>query len=445
MAIAPVTSIRPVARTDSPAKKGVGDGIGARQEQKAEELGFFDKVSNFFTTFGGMALQKGKPAKQDNRTLHMEVYKEMDMQDEARRSAEQARATSTSTRSLTGEEWRQRYQPAYTVQSGDNLSKIARENNTTVEALLEVNPSITNPNQISVSQVITLPFSDAAVVRPTPAGLMSPTPTGTLPATGGNASSSITDQGLMARDRNEPPEPLLSDSVVSEAIRNTTSDTSMQKKDIVKQVRDLVGTNIRAAGILGAFTKESGANFDNLEESSAYSLAGAYNAWTDSDVDRVLLTLPRDVQARLKADYRADTRTGGQATTEDRQLLGSAMFDAKYRGGSAYKGRGLIHITHVENYRAVGERIGVDLVSNPELVNDPRYALPAALAYLELKGYFKKSTNITQQSLQRMINPAASRDISISRWNSAQAFLRDWQAQAAPQVSIRPQAKPTQE
>ena len=174
MAIAPVTSIRPVARTDSPAKKGVGDGIGARQEQKAEEeLGFFDKVSNLFTLLGGKALQQGKPEKPDNRTLHMEVYKEMDMQDEARRSAEQARATSTSTRSLTGEEWGQRYQPAYTVQSGDNLSKIARENNTTVEALLEVNPSITNPNQLSVSQAITLPTSDAAVVRPANAGIMS--------------------------------------------------------------------------------------------------------------------------------------------------------------------------------------------------------------------------------------------------------------------------------
>jgi len=112
MAIAPVTSIRPVARTDSPAKKGVGDGIGARQEQKAEELGFFDKVSNLFTILGGKALQQGKPAKQDNRTLHMEVYKEMDMQDEARRSAEllrQDRQGAGITRSLTQEEWAQRY------------------------------------------------------------------------------------------------------------------------------------------------------------------------------------------------------------------------------------------------------------------------------------------------------------------------------------------------
>jgi len=414
MAIAPVTSIRPVARTDSPAKKGVGDGIGARQEQKAEELGFFDKVSNLFTILGGKALQQGKPAKQDNRTLHMEVYKEMDMQDEARRSAEllrQDRQGAGITRSLTPEEWARRYsnEKAITPNTTAPFWHQGEEHN---EAL-----------DVTPVEVTAEPTQSA------PAGLMSPAAAETLPAA----------------DRNEPPEPVLSDSVVSVALRNTTSDTSMQKRDIVKQVRDLVGTNIRAAGILGAFKKESGDNFADLEESSAYSLAGAYNAWTDSDVDRVLPTLPRDVQARLKADYRAGTRTGGQATTEDRQLLGNAMFDVKYRGGSAYKGRGLIHITHVENYRAVGERIGVDLVSNPELVNDPRYALPAALAYLELKGYFKKSTNITQQSLQRMINPAASRDISISRWSAAQAFLRDWQAQAAPQVSIRPQAKPTQE
>jgi peptidoglycan endopeptidase LytE len=45
----------------------------------------------------------------------------------------------------------------YTVQSGDTLRKIADKFGTTVDAILKVNPQITNANVIYVGQVITLP------------------------------------------------------------------------------------------------------------------------------------------------------------------------------------------------------------------------------------------------------------------------------------------------
>lgn len=45
----------------------------------------------------------------------------------------------------------------YTVQRGDTLRKIADRLNTTVEAMLKVNPQIYNPNLIYVGQVINLP------------------------------------------------------------------------------------------------------------------------------------------------------------------------------------------------------------------------------------------------------------------------------------------------
>ena len=46
---------------------------------------------------------------------------------------------------------------AYTVQQGDTLRKIANRLNTTVDAILKVNPQIVNPNLIYVGQVINLP------------------------------------------------------------------------------------------------------------------------------------------------------------------------------------------------------------------------------------------------------------------------------------------------
>jgi peptidoglycan endopeptidase LytE len=45
----------------------------------------------------------------------------------------------------------------YTVQRGDTLRKIADRLNTTVDAILKVNPQIYNPNWIYAGQVINLP------------------------------------------------------------------------------------------------------------------------------------------------------------------------------------------------------------------------------------------------------------------------------------------------
>lgn len=44
--------------------------------------------------------------------------------------------------------------------------------------------------------------------------------------------------------------------------------------------------------------------------------------------------------------------------------------------GRSYLGRGLPQLTHVENYKKMGDIVGVDLVTNPDLALDLRYAVP---------------------------------------------------------------------
>jgi putative chitinase len=45
---------------------------------------------------------------------------------------------------------------------------------------------------------------------------------------------------------------------------------------------------------------------------------------------------------------------------------------------AAFIGRGLIQLTGKDNYKAFGEAIGEDLVSTPQLVEQPRYAALSA-------------------------------------------------------------------
>ena len=80
-------------------------------------------------------------------------------------------------------------------------------------------------------------------------------------------------------------------------------------------------------------------------------------------------------------------------------VYGNRLGNDQPTDGSTYKGRGLIMITGKDNYKRVGEIIGVDLVANPELVNDPQYAAAAAMAYLSLAGKDFFAKDITQASL----------------------------------------------
>jgi peptidoglycan hydrolase-like protein with peptidoglycan-binding domain len=255
------------------------------------------------------------------------------------------------------------------------------------------------------------------------------------------APATVPQEATPVAAEQETPTSLPSDNIVETSLSDNENNTTLSRESIESQVKDLVGTNIRAAGILGGFSKESGSNFDILEEDNRYSLTAAYGSWRAADVDAVLSTLPTDVANRLRQDYNNEVSTGGLASEADRILLGNAMFDSKYTGGSNYRGRGLIHITHEYNYKAVGDRIGVDLVANPELVNDPRYAVPAAMAYLDLNGYFDTDTEVTRDSLHNTINRYAEDSVKNARWNSAQAYLREWQGEADVETSPRPQER----
>jgi putative chitinase len=54
--------------------------------------------------------------------------------------------------------------------------------------------------------------------------------------------------------------------------------------------------------------------------------------------------------------------------------------------GWRYRGRGLIQITGREMYADRGKPLGIDLIKQPDLVFDPRHALPIAAAYWKVRG-----------------------------------------------------------
>lgn len=254
-----------------------------------------------------------------------------------------------------------------------------------------------------------------------------------------------TGEGLMSRrldSKGETPESL---SIMGK-IKNidvSTEDGTVDMSKVQDAITSVVGRNIHSAALLGAIKTEVGSGVK--DESPYYSLAGAEGSWRDADVADALATLPSETQTRLKNGKAAGEGRGNwTSTSADRKLLGEAMFDKKYEGGKKYKGRGLIQITHKSTYEEVGKRLGLDLVANPELVNDPKYAVPAAIAYMDYKGYFDlPEKEITKNKLQQLINPGAKTSIKNERWKFAEEFLKDLQGKGgAVKTSLRPKARP---
>ena len=65
------------------------------------------------------------------------------------------------------------------------------------------------------------------------------------------------------------------------------------------------------------------------------------------------------------------------------KVYGGRMGNTQPGDGWRFRGRGPIMVTGRSNYAAVGDLIGQDLTSLPELMEQPRYALEACIAWWE--------------------------------------------------------------
>jgi hypothetical protein len=100
----------------------------------------------------------------------------------------------------------------------------------------------------------------------------------------------------------------------------------------------------------------------------------------------------------------------------------------KDKNGLPYFGRGLIQITWQDNYKKYGDKIGVNLVDNPEKIFIPENSYNVAVAYLnDKRGSAKKSTfdwvdagDLTQA--RKSVNGGTK---SLSEVNTAYGFWKN--------------------
>jgi putative chitinase len=147
-----------------------------------------------------------------------------------------------------------------------------------------------------------------------------------------------------------------------------------------------INTPKRQACFIGQCMHESG-GFKFLKENLNYSAKALMATWPsrfpDADTAEKYARQPEMIANKVYS--------GRMGNTEDGD-------------GAKYIGRGLIQLTGKDNYKAFGEAIGEDLVSTPQLVEEPRYAALSAGWFWNKRGLNALADVMDVETMSKRIN-----------------------------------------
>jgi len=147
-----------------------------------------------------------------------------------------------------------------------------------------------------------------------------------------------------------------------------------------------INTPKRQAAFIGQCAHES-ANFKVLQENLNYSAEGLMKTWPSRFSTKEIA----DQYARNPAKIAGKVYNGRLGNTSEEEA-------------AKYLGRGLIQLTGKENYERCGLAIGVDLLSNPDLLLDPRYAAMSAGWFWNKKGLNELADQQEHGQITKRIN-----------------------------------------
>jgi len=147
-----------------------------------------------------------------------------------------------------------------------------------------------------------------------------------------------------------------------------------------------ISTPVRQAFFIGQCAHESG-NFKTLQENLNYSAEGLMKTWPSRFPTKEIA----DQYARNPAKIAGKVYNGRMGNTSEEEA-------------AKFLGRGLIQLTGKENYERCGTSINVDLVNNPDLLLDPKYAALSAGWFWHRKGLNELADANDLETMTKRIN-----------------------------------------
>jgi putative chitinase len=147
-----------------------------------------------------------------------------------------------------------------------------------------------------------------------------------------------------------------------------------------------ISTPERQSAFIGQCAHESG-NFKTLQENLNYSAEGLMKTWPS----RFATMDIANQYARQPAKIAGKVYNGRLGNTSEEEA-------------AKYLGRGLIQLTGRENYANCGSSIGADLLADPTLLLDARYAALSAGWFWNKKGLNALADSSDIETMTKRIN-----------------------------------------
>lgn len=167
-----------------------------------------------------------------------------------------------------------------------------------------------------------------------------------------------------------------------------------------------INSNLLIAHVMAQGSLECGAGVE-VEENLNYSGPRMMQVWP-SRFPTLNSAIPYAHNPRLLANKVYNGRMGNALTSND---------------GWNYRGRGFTQTAGHDGYKALGAKMGLDLVANPDLVNDPAYFLECGVADFILCGClpWAQQDNIAQvtRHLNGGYTGLSDRITWLRRWKAA--------------------------
>ena len=106
-------------------------------------------------------------------------------------------------------------------------------------------------------------------------------------------------------------------------------------------------------------------------------------------------------------------------------IYGGRMGNSEPGDGYKYRGRGYIQLTGKDAYKAIGDKIGVDLLKNPDLANDPDVAAKIVPAFFQLKLGKNKPSDLDDIDKVNKIVGSASEESKTKRKQLATQYMSE--------------------
>lgn len=200
-------------------------------------------------------------------------------------------------------------------------------------------------------------------------------------------------------------------SSVTGSVKTQYGGVEAKNIDILIKEMESVGiTNPNAQiGILTVIGKES--NYIPKSERMSYSKERLPEVWGifSKTGKRVAKGQGKNSYNQKAVEYAENDEklanfVYGQRGTSANGMRTEAYGNVNKGDGYKYRGRGFNQITFKKSYKKMGEKIGIDLVANPDKLNDPRVAAKASVRFLmdrlKQKNIDPNSFNSTKEAVK---------------------------------------------